>query len=206
MADHYIRVTFDRVELDIMTTSSTHELDRHLLGRLVDTLTEEMAIDVACAGTMTLDREELERGLEGDNIWWIQHEPQVRHVRKIDLNRVPPPDLALEVEISRSALDRMGIYAALRVPEVWRWDQRVLSVWLLKGDEYVRSAHSLAFPFLPVAELARFMLMRTTMSETQVVRAFREWVREHLQEWKAAPGQKPTQETPGGKRKKRKGQ
>src|ERR1700732_2756912 len=95
-ADRHIRITYDRGELEIMTTSVAHERDKSLLARFVETLTLEMDIDIMSGGMTTLDREDLERGLEGDEIWWIQHEPQVRHLRDIKLDRQPPPDLALE--------------------------------------------------------------------------------------------------------------
>jgi Uma2 family endonuclease len=94
-------------------------------------------------------------------------------LREIDLNKDPPPDLALEVEISRSLLNRIGIYATLRVPEVWRWNGKALTVNLLGEDgNYVVASVSLSFPFLPVAELGRFIQMLPTMSETSVIRAF----------------------------------
>jgi Uma2 family endonuclease len=183
-AGRHVRMTYDRGELEIMTVSLGHDGDKSLLARLVEVVTEEMAIDIRSGGSTTLDREDLLRGLEGDECWWIRHEAQVRSLREIDLNRDPPPDLALEVEITRSLLDRIGIYAALRVPEVWRWDGQVLTVLLLGEDgTYVVSSSSRNFPFLPIAELGRFMHMLQTMSETAVVRAFREWVRQHTAEW-----------------------
>jgi Uma2 family endonuclease len=183
-AGRHVRMAYDRGELEIMTVSLGHDADKSLLARLVEVVTEEMNIDIRSGGSTTLNREDLERGLEGDECWWIQHEAEVRSLREIDLTRDPPPDLALEVEISRSALNRMGIYAALRVPEVWRWDGRALTVCVLAEDgKYVVSLTSLSFPFLPTTELGRFVQMLRTMSETAVVRAFRAWVREHLTEW-----------------------
>jgi Uma2 family endonuclease len=178
-------MTYDRGELEFMTVSLGHDRDKSFLARLVEIVTEEMAIDILSGGSTTLNREDLERGLEGDECWWIAHEAQVRNLREIDLNEHPPPDLALDVEITRSILKRMPIYAALRIPEVWRWDGQVLSISLLGADgNYVVSSASVSFPFLPVAELARFIGMRQTMSETNVIRAFREWVRQHTAEWR----------------------
>jgi Uma2 family endonuclease len=184
-AGRHVRMTYDRGELELMTVSFGHDGDKSLLARFVEVVTEEMAIDIRSGGSTTLNREDLERGLEGDECWWIQHEAQVRTLREIDLNKDPPPDLALEVEITRSLLKRMPIYAALRVPEVWRWDGRVLTVCLLQDDgTYAVSSTSLSLPFLPVAELGRFIQMLRTISETRVIRAFREWVREHAAQWR----------------------
>jgi Uma2 family endonuclease len=183
-AGRHVRMAYDRGELEIMTVSLGHDADKSLLARFVEVVTEEMEIDIRSGGSTTLNREDLERGLEGDECWWIKHEAEVRDLREIDLNQHPPPDLALEVEITRSILNRIAIYAALGVPEVWRWDGNVLSVCLLGADgKYVVSKASLSLPFLPVGELGRFIHLQKSMSETGVIRTFREWVRQHAAEW-----------------------
>jgi Uma2 family endonuclease len=173
----HIRVTYDRGEMEVMTLSSKHERKKTRLARLVETLTEEMDIDLLGAGSMTCRRPALKRALEADESYWIQNEPRVRDREEIDLEVDPPPDLALEVEISRSTMDRIAIYAALRVPEVWRWDGMTLRVLLLTSrGAYRTSERSKAFPFLPLSEFSQFLL-RTDISETQLLRLFRSWVR-----------------------------
>src|SRR5205807_1671967 len=108
-------------------------------------------------------------------------EPLVRAIEKLDLRRNPPPDLAIEVDISHSSVNRMGIYAALGVPEVWRFDGQALQVNQLGSDgKYAVSDRSLHFPFLPLAELVAFLLKRTQMDETSLVRSFRDWVRQQV--------------------------
>jgi Uma2 family endonuclease len=177
LGPRHIRVTYDQGEMEVMTLSPRHENWKKLLSRLVEALTEEMEIDIASFGSMTCRREDLMRGLEPDDCYWIEHEPQVRGRADIDLETDPPPDLALEIEVSRSTLNRMTIYSALRVPEVWRWDGETLRVMLLTARGVYRpSGRSKAFPFLPLAELVRF-LGRSDLSETQLLRAFRAWVR-----------------------------
>jgi Uma2 family endonuclease len=184
-----VRVTYDRGELEIMTLSFEHENHKHVLGILVVELAVEMNIDIAGYGSATCRREHLVRGLEGDECYWIENEPKVRGRRDIDLETDPPPDLALEIGISRIALDRLGIYAALRVPEVWCWDGSALRVLLLTAEgSYEESSRSKAFPFLPLEEFASF-LRRTDVSETQLIRLFRSWVREQMARgWKPHNG------------------
>jgi Uma2 family endonuclease len=181
-----IRVTYDRGEMEIMSLPNRHEKRKSILARLVETLTIDMEIDIASGGMMTLRREDLRRALEADESYWIANEPEVRGREDIDLEVDPPPDLALEIEVSRSAMNRMAIYAALRVPEVWRWDGVVLLVFLLSTrGTYRQSDRSKAFPFLPLTEFAEF-LTRTGLSETQLLLAFRAWVRKHKKQgWKA---------------------
>jgi hypothetical protein len=88
----------------------------------------------------------------------------------------PPPDLVIEIEISRSVLDRMEIYVALGVPEVWRCDGRTLTVEILADDGYVESDRSPTFPNIPLAGIVDHLNLRTQTDETSIVRAFRGWV------------------------------
>lgn len=175
-----IRLTYDRGELEIMVLSGEHERFKKALGRLVEALTEEMEIDIASGGSMTCRRQELLRGIEPDDCYWIEHEAVVRGRNDIDLDVDPPPDLVLETEVSRNILDRLSILAALRVPEVWRWNGETLRVLLLTAEgRYEESTSSKAVPFLPVADLTRF-LTQSDLSETQMIRSFRTWVREQI--------------------------
>lgn len=112
----HVRLTYDRGELEIMTVSHPHEFGKHLIGILVIQLVAELQIDIHGGGSMTFKREDLDRGLEPDECYWIEREPEMRSVWDYDPHQHPPPDLVLEVEVSRSAMDRMGIYAAMKVP------------------------------------------------------------------------------------------
>jgi Uma2 family endonuclease len=89
----------------------------------------------------------------------------------------PPPDLAIEVDITRRSIPREPIYAALGVPELWRFEKQRLVVRILQGDSYVDSDASLSFPFLPMQEFQRFVLRLNDEPRTVVVREFGAWVR-----------------------------
>jgi Uma2 family endonuclease len=183
VGERYLRMTYDQGELEIMSLSPTHEIKKSVLRRLVCSLTEELEIDIVSGGSMTCRNEQMQRALEPDECFWIAHEPDVRGREDIDLDLDPPPDLAFEIEISRSALNRMTIYETLRVPEVWRWDGQTLTVhWLSARGTYRTSKRSKAFPFLPLDEFASF-LTRTDLGETKLIRAFRAWVAEHREDW-----------------------
>jgi Uma2 family endonuclease len=179
LPDRPIRLTYDRGSLEFMTTSHVHEVLKKRLGRLVETLAEEFGLAVAPGGNTTFRREDVERGLEPDDCFWIAHERQMRARREWDPTRDPPPDLVLEIEISRSLLNRMGILAALGVPEVWRFDGERLRVNLLQPDGTYREAeHSPTFPTVPVDEIVRFAQPDETVDYLSMIRSFREWVRQ----------------------------
>ncbi len=172
-----VRLTYDRGTLEIRTTSPQHERYKHLLGRLLEALTEELGLAIAGFGSMTCRRRRRRRGLEPDECYYIANEPQVRGRDRIDLRTDPPPDLAIEIDVTHSSLDRMSIYAALGVPEVWRFDVQTLAFNVLRPNGlYQVQATSLAFPFLTSAALHGFLGMRGQMDENALVRQFRAWV------------------------------
>jgi Uma2 family endonuclease len=176
-----IRLTYDRGKLEIMTPSDPHETYKELINRFVQDLTVELNIEIRSLGSRTCNRKDLTRGLEPDQCYYIQNEAVVRHLERINLNENPPPDLAIEIDISSSSVDRLDIYAALGVPEVWRYDGSRLIILRLENGEYKECESSPTLPQLPPSEVVRFLELRQTMGETSLMRLFRDWVRSQVQ-------------------------
>ncbi len=177
----HIRLTYDRGSLEIMTLSSPHEFSKKTLARAFEEMTLELDIPIKSGGQQTFRQQLHEKGLEPDECYWVRHEPEVRGKRDISLETDPPPDIAMEIEISTSVLDRLGIYATLRIPEVWRYDGETITVAHLQDDQtYQMLDYSPTFPCLPLGELAAFLAKRDSMDETRLIRMFREWVRAEL--------------------------
>ncbi len=127
-----LRLTYDRGVLEIMTTSPEHERFKRLIDRLLTAWAEEMGLAMTCLGSMTFQRRRQQRGLEPDQCYWIAHEAQIRNKDRIDFRVDPPPDLVLEIDISRSSLNRMAMYGLMGVPEVWRFRRGALVI--LRGN------------------------------------------------------------------------
>jgi Uma2 family endonuclease len=168
--------------MELMTISGKHDRYKHLLGLFFVILAEELGLDFIGFGSCTLKGADLEHGLEADEWFYTRHEPQVRAKQDLDLQVDPPPDVAIEIEVSRSVvLSRRDVYAALRVPELWRFDGQSLTAHLLGAEgKYHGVARSPTFPDVPLEELVRFVNMSTTMSERALLLAFRAWVRESI--------------------------
>ena len=172
------RFTYDRGYLEIMSPSDPHERLKRLLGRMVETLTEELGIPIRSGGSTTLKSQLKQRGLEPDECYYVAREPAVRGRHKLDLGEDPPPDLSIEVDISSSSLKQLSIYADLGVPEVWLYDAVTLKVYQLQSDgAYAQQTRSPAFPFLPLEEIERFLARRNETDETTWIRSFRAWVK-----------------------------
>jgi Uma2 family endonuclease len=174
-----LRLTYDGQRLELMTLSFPHEHYRRMIGRLIDALSFELRIDLQGGGSMTFRREDLERGLEPDECYWIAHAAEMLEVTLWDPEIHPSPDLAVEVDIFASSLDRQEIYGKLQVPELWRFDGELLQAFrLAESGQYVPVEMSLAFPFLRVSDLAAYLVPDQPLSETETIRRFVEWLRE----------------------------
>jgi Uma2 family endonuclease len=172
-----LRLTYDRGTLEIRMPLDPHETFKKLLGRLIETATEELDLEIRSLGDRTCDREDLARGLEPDQCYYIQHEAQVRGIAQIDLAQFPPPDLAVEVDITSSSLNRLAIYADLQVPEVWRYDGRLLAIYRLQAGEYQTCDQSVALPLVTAEDIVRFLALHPTTGENSLIRQFRQWLR-----------------------------
>jgi Uma2 family endonuclease len=154
LGDRPIRLTYSRGDLELMTPSTIHEKYARFLGRLIEVLTVEMGIEVCNLGSMTCRVEDLDRGLEPDECFYIHNEPAIREKSKIDLSVDPPPDLAIEIDITSSSIDRQEIYAKIGVRELWRFDGETLRVLILNADgRYQPVEQSEIFPFLPIEKV-----------------------------------------------------
>jgi Uma2 family endonuclease len=157
-----------------------HERPAYLLGRFIDVLTEELHQPVVAGRSVTLRRRRLRRGVEADNCYWLRNAARVQGLQRIDLRVDPPPDLAVECDVTSSSVPRMPIYAALGVPEVWRWTADGLTFHVLVGGAYQVQSHSAAFPALASANLVSFLMTMAQADDNAIVRQFREWVRQTL--------------------------
>jgi len=159
-----------------------HEHAKTMLGDMVRIMAMERDMDVHALGSTTFRRQMLEKGLEPDECFYVQNHAKVWNKDDLDLDIDPPPDLVIEVEVTRRVIARLPIYAALGVPELWRQEGlKVVGLSLVEG-KYEPIETSLAFPFLKPAELQRFLNRWPTIPQTAVLREFRDWVRQGLGE------------------------
>lgn len=177
--DPAIRLTYDHGTLEIRMPLDPHETYKKRIGRLIEAATEELNLEIRSLGSRTCQREDLARGLEPDQCYYIQNEVRVRGVEQIDLNHLPPPDLAVEIDITSSSLDRLAIYAALQVPEIWRYDGKTLTIYGYQEGDYQVFPCSLAMPQLDASNLTRFLDLNTSLGENSLIRQFRQWIQQN---------------------------
>ena len=179
LGDAHVRLTYSDGSLELGQLSYGHERCRSLIGQFIEALTEELDLPIQSGGSTTLNREDLDRGAEPDRCFYIDNEPLVRGKDEIDLAIDPPPDLVVEVDITRSSRARMKIYSPMAIPEVWRYDGAVLRVLQLDdASEYLETTESRFFPGIPLRNLSEFLAQRSQRDDTRLARSFRQWVRE----------------------------
>ncbi|MEK6321980.1 MAG: Uma2 family endonuclease [Acidobacteriota bacterium] len=171
------RFTYDEGVLQIMVVSSRHEERNRTLALLVEVLAEEMEIDLRRLGSMTCKRKDLQKGFEPDSCFYIQHADAVTGKEKIDLKVDPPPDLTIEVDITSDSLNRLPIFAAVGIPEVWRFDGTTLTIFRLETGRYLETPNSMAFPALNAEVATQFLEDSKELKSTAWLRQVRAWAR-----------------------------
>ena len=174
------RIAYDNGMLEIMSPLYEHENPKIQSDRFIFILAEELGIEIKSAGSMTLKQEQAKKGIEPDNCYYIQSEPAVRGRQELDLETAPPPDLAIEIDITSSSVNKLAIYSALCVPELWIYNGRILKFYELVEREYIERDFSIAFSFLSVAKMLYFLEQSKTMGEIALLKSFRSWVREKI--------------------------
>ncbi|HEY9614160.1 Uma2 family endonuclease [Allocoleopsis sp.] len=177
--DRACRIAYDQGILEIRVPYEQHEEPKILISSFVEALADELEIEIRQLGALTLEREDLTRAVEPDTCFYIQNESQVRG-KEIKLPNVPPPDLVVESDYTHSSLNKFNIYASLGVPELWRYRKQSLQVYQLVEGEYQLTDKSLAFPFIPIAEVPGFIEQSKIIGQRAAVRLFRARIRDLL--------------------------
>lgn len=170
------RLTYDHGTLEIVMPLPPHESYSAWSNRFIQVVTEEMDVEIRSLGSSTWTREDLAKGIEADECYYIQNEPLIRGRMSIDLTVDPPPDLAIEIDITSLSIPRLPIYQALGVPEVWRFDGEMVTFLVLNPDGYQEIDRSIALPIVTPAILQDWLTQAKTMGETSWAKAIRRWV------------------------------
>jgi Uma2 family endonuclease len=154
--------------------SADHERCARLVDRLMAVLALEYGVDIEFFGSTTFKTPA--GGGEPDACFYIASAGAVLGKRALDLAIDPPPDIVCEIDLTRERIDKRGLYASFGVPEFWRFDGESMCAYALRRAEYVEVEHSVAFPWLAIAEVERFLKMRETSGQTEIIRAWRAWL------------------------------
>lgn len=163
--------------LEIMSPLIEHESYKSTFGNLVIVLAEELGIEIKSAGSTTLKLKSANRGIEPDNCYYIQNELAFRGKQTLNLSIDLPPNLAIEIDITSTSINKLEIYASLDVPEIWIYNGRILQFYQLIEKQYVQIEFSCAFPLVSATEINQFLEQSKIIGEIALIKLFRTWVR-----------------------------
>ena len=173
------RIAYDSGKLEIMTPLPEHEVNKEYISDFVKVLLEELDIEFCPLGSTTFKNQAMFKGIEPDSCFYIEHEIAVRGKDRLDLNVDPPPDLALEIDITNRS--HPEIYQSLGVPELWQYKKGKLKFLLLVEGKYMESETSSNFPNFPLLEvIPQYLVQCRTEGRNKGMKAFRSWVKKQL--------------------------
>jgi Uma2 family endonuclease len=173
---HAAHFAYDQGVLEIHVPSAKHEEANRTMALLIEMLALELDVSVRNLGSPTFKREDLAWGCEPDTCFYIQSAQRIHGKDEIDLAVDPPPDLVIVIDITHPSLDKLPIYAAIGVPEIWRYDGHAVTLVILQDGAYVAREESIAFPRLTREVLSRFMAESKQQERTAWLRSVRAWV------------------------------
>ena len=167
------RLTYDDGMLELEMPGTLHEILIQIVSRMLESYLRHVNVPYMPLGQMTWKRGSQRKGLEADACYYIQNVSQVEALLSIDLEIHPPPDLAIEAEVTRPLIPKLAVYASLGIQEVWhiREDLTVRPMSLVDGH-YVQRDVSLAVPALTPDLLHRFLKLRATGTHFETLRLF----------------------------------
>ncbi|HEY9700450.1 MAG TPA: Uma2 family endonuclease [Trichocoleus sp.] len=184
--ERQVRLTYAGGKLEMMTPIEAHERCSKLLESLLIVLAEEMHLPITSIASVLLQQLEYGLATEPDTCYYFQTNSPTRHKTALVMPRDGTPDLVVEIALTKSAIDKLPIYATLGISEVWRYVTTAgddilkgnLLIYHRQGEDYVEQSHSLNFPFLPADRILQFLEQSDSMSLAAALRVLRSWVQE----------------------------
>ena len=170
---HYYNQT-----LDIMAPLPEHERSIVLIADLVKIILRVQQRPWESLRSTTFKREGL-AGVEPDDCFYIQHQSAVIGKDRIDLAIDPPPDLAIESDVTSKT--QTAAYEAIGVPELWIYDAGNLRIFHLQAGKYIEMETSPTFPDLPIKGMTSQVLQQAkAIGTSQALLAFEDALRAQL--------------------------
>jgi Uma2 family endonuclease len=182
IGDGAARLTYDNGLLEIELPGRLHELIKSLVAGLVMLAMKKLGIDYEPAGATTWRKQVSLKGLEADECYHIQHLAEVAGKSELDLNNDPPPDLAIEIEVTSPAIDKMEVYRGLKVPELWRINaDATCTMYLLNAAGNYEAIHSsAAIALFTPAIVSQYLLLREQLGHSKTLRRFEAEILGHI--------------------------
>jgi Uma2 family endonuclease len=167
------RMTYDEGVLEMMSPKRKHENLGRLIGRMIEAYSEIQGIEILSVASVTVKRSDLQKAYEADESYYVTNIDRVLAKEELDFEVDPAPDLVVEIELTSSAIDKLELFAAMQVREVWRHDGDTLQIYRWTNGQYEPIPSSVELAGLEASLIDRFLGQRLQSGETTLIRAFR---------------------------------
>ncbi len=172
-----LRISFNDGTLKVMSLSAEHEKYVRFIESLIGAVRLRLRINIVSFGSATMRKRKKSKGNEPDACFYVQTAAVIGNRIDLDFEIDPPPDVVVEVDVHHDSTDNDAIYAALGVPEIWRYDGHEMTIYHLQQDgEYVVAETSHALPMLTGQILTRYLTRLRQDGEFEAILAFDEWL------------------------------
>ncbi|NJN73928.1 MAG: Uma2 family endonuclease [Limnothrix sp. RL_2_0] len=171
------RVAYCDGTLEISNPVLAHEYYKEVISCAIQDFADVLETDYESLGSTTWRKQLKMAGLEPDNCFYFQNESLIRGQLEYDLNQDPPPDLALEINLTSKSLGCFSIYARLGVPEIWSYEDGKITIYLLENHDYQVSENSLALPKISVDKMMELIEENRPLGRRAIRRAIRDYAR-----------------------------
>ncbi len=173
---HGLRISYNDGTLKVMSLSSTHEKFADFIKRLISQISFRLRLNILFFGSATMRKQKKTKGSEPDACFYVQTAAVIGNRIEIDFTVDPPPDVVVKVDIHHASTDSDPIYAALGVPEIWRYDGWTMTISHLQGNGYVVAETSQALPMITATVLTEYLARMPQEGEFAAITAFDEWL------------------------------
>jgi Uma2 family endonuclease len=173
---HGLRISYNDGTLKVISVSSKHEQFADFIKSLVMHIRLRFHMNIRFFGSATMRKKKKSKGNEPDACFYVQAAAALGNRIDLDFTVDPPPDVVVEVDIHHDSTGNDPIYAALGVPEIWRYDGLEATILHLQGDSYVEADDSKALPMITSAILTEYLTRLQRDGEFEAIIAFDEWL------------------------------
>ena len=174
------RIAYSNGTLSITAPMPKHEKSKVCIGDFVKILFDELEIDYVSYGSTTFKNEAMSKAVEPDDCFYLKHADQMASKNRIDLSVDPPPELAIEVDVTSKT--QLEAYQGLGISELWRFDSGELRIDLMQAGRFIEVQESSFFPGWPIKDmLVQYLKDARTMNQRKVKKNFRDWVIRRLE-------------------------
>jgi Uma2 family endonuclease len=168
-----IRVSFDDGRIEFVSPLNKHEKIIRFIDRMVHVFGEIRKLKIEHYGSSNWKRKVLAKGVQPDCCYYINSADLVIGKQQLNLDVDPPPDIAVEIDVTSSSIRKFSIYAALKVPEFWRYDGTKFQIFRLKNETYSEIPASQILPRLTGGQLVETIELSQSVGHTAALQTFR---------------------------------